>query len=376
MEVKSLSGEGLSELMQQAGQTCLTILCPLHPANPDRSTDRLSLKHLAQQAALLIKSNWPQPVANRLQKELELMLDQLDLVRPPKGIGIYLNQQFHRIDAYPFSVPPLVYVDDRFPVREQIWYTQIQRPYYVLSLSEHSMHVVEVRDGDWQEIRDHFFPHKVVDEFEYAKPTRSSSYAGHAHVKIYERDKSELAQTRLRSVYRLADDPLGPYLRNGEPLILAGTERDMSLFNQVTRHSSQVIAQVNGNYQAAHQELFHDKIMHVIHDHQHVMMQRAVSDFLEKWGSGRARCGLYDCWQAVEQGKGLQLLVERGYREPSYLSAGGHFSNEPSSSGDRHLPDAVDLLMEMTLQKGGSVFLVDNNLLSSARRLALVLRYP
>lgn len=376
METTPLLGEGLTDLMQERGRPCLTILCPLHPANPDRSTDRISLKHLAQQASVLIKDHWEPTVANRLQNELENILDQLDLVRPPKGIGIYLNEHFKRVDVYPFAVPPMAFVDDRFPVRESIWLIQMMKPYYVLSLSEHTICLDEVRDGVWQEQRDHFFPYSFRDTFEYSKPVRSSSYAGHAHVKDFERDKSEMQHIRLREAFRKADAPLAPYLMNGEPLILAGGERDMSLFRQVSQHNSSVIAQVNGNYQVAHQELFLDKIQHVIHDHQHGLMQAAVSEFLEYWGRGLARCGLSDCWHAVENGQGLQLLVERGYRESMYRSPAGSFSNELAASGSRFLPDAIDELMEQTMQKGGTVFLVDNNLLNSARRVALILRYP
>jgi hypothetical protein len=233
----------------------------------------------------------------------------------------------------------------------------------------------EVRDGEWREIHDLFFPKKIFDDYEYARPVRSSSYAGHAHVKSFERDKKEMEHVRLGAMFQDSNEPLIPYLMNGEPLILAGAERDMSIFRQVSAHTNQVISQVNGNYQFAHQELFKDKVLHAIHEHQHALMQQSVSSFLEKWGSGLARCGLQDCWQAVEQGQGLQLLVERGYRESMYLSLAGSFSKENIGKSARFIPDAIDELMETTLLKGGSVMFVDNNMLSSAQRVALTLRY-
>ena len=104
--------------------------------------------------------------------------------------------------------------------------------------------------------------------------------------------------------------------------------------------------------------------------------KQKLSDFLEKWGTGMAKCGLADCWNAVEAGQGLVLQVERGYRAPMYRSAQGQFSTTDESNGSIYMPDALDELMERTLRKGGKVLLVDNNLLATAQRVALVLRYP
>lgn len=376
MNQHTLLGEGLAELMQQSGQKGLTLLCPLHPANPDRSTDRLSLKHLAQEAALLIRSNWMGAEATLLSNQLEQNLRQLDLVHTQTGLAMYWSPTFNRVDKFSFTVPPEVHVDTRFPIRELLWEIQLSRPCYVLSLSEQAVVLYEVRDGEWIEVRDLYFPHRIVDDFEYSKPARSSSYAGHAHVKMFERDKLEMQHLRLQEELQRADAALTVYLMHQEPLIIAGADRDMALYMQSSRHSDQVIGQVSGNYQVAHMEMFRDKVSHVIRDHYRSEMQNAVSDFFEKWGTGMARCGMVDCWNAVEAGQGLKLLVERGYRTPLYRSPSGQFSTESQTPGSVFMPDAVDELMERTIRKGGAVKLIDNNLLATAQRVALILRYP
>lgn len=368
--------EDLRQLMQQSGQKGLTLLCPLHPANPDRSTDRLTLKHLAQDANKLIQRHWSKSEAQTMTQLLEQSLDQLDLVHVPKAVGIYLNPTFHRVEQFHFSVPPEVIVDSRFPVRESLWRNQLAAIYYVLSLSEKALVLYEVSNGDWTEVQDHFFPHQFRDEFEYATPVRSSSYAGSAHVKMYERDKLEMQHLRLEEEFNLTDEPLTPYLLHGEQFVLAGADRDLALFRHVSRHADRIIGQISGNYQAGHQEMFRDKVHHLIQDHAQAKMNAAITDFFEKWGSGLARCGLADCWHAVEAGQGLKLLVERGYRTSSYRSPSGQFSESDQTFGSVFMPDAVDELMERTIRKGGHVLLVDNNTLSTAQRVGLILRYP
>ena len=370
-----LLGEGMQALMQHKGKPCLTILCPLHPSNPDRFSDRLALKHLVQEAILEIQKYWEATKAGKLISLLETTIDKIDLVHAPKGLGIYLTDDFIQVEHYSAAVPPIVQVEERFPIRESLWQLQLSRPVYVLCLSEHQIQLHQVSNGQWTEIRDHFFPYRMVDSYEYSKPVRSSSYAGHAHVKMFEPDKIEMQHIRLRDAFRRTEAPLSPYLMNGEPLVLAGPERDMSLFSQVSRHVNRVVGQINGNYQLAHRELFEDKVIQVIQENRRIQMNKQVSLFFEKWGSGLGKCGLLDCWKAVESGQGLRLLVERGYREPVYFSASGQFSAEKTQLAATWMPDAIDRLMEMTIEKGGEVLLVDNNLLGSAQRFALILRY-
>jgi hypothetical protein len=371
-----LEGEDLIALMQGTGQKCLTLLCPLHPSNPDRSTDRLTLKHLMQQAALLIQSNWEKPIAEVLLQKLEHFQTQIDLVHTSKGLGIYISANHQRVIRYPFTVPPMVFIDLRFPVRESLWQLQISQPVYVINLSEHEIKLEVVRDGQWEPVVDSFFPFRIIDDFEYSKPVRSSSYAGHAHVKIFEKDKSELQQIRFRDAFKKTDAPLNTYLKRGAPLIIAGPDRDMSLFQQVSAFSGKVIGEVSGNYQIDHPEHYRDKVMHLIQEYRQQCMQKTVSKFLEKWGAGMARCGLSDCWRSVSAGQGLELLVERGYREPVFEDRVGVFTKDKTAKSTRWVVDAIDELMEKTIQKGGAVTLVENNMLASAQRIALILRYP
>lgn len=368
--------EELKGLMQQTGQQCLTLLCPLHPANPDRSVDRISLKQLSQQAALSIRQHWPGDQADQLLLQLEVLMSQIDLTRPPKGLGIYLCNGFQFVKKFPFTVPPLIQVDDRFLIRELIWYAQLTQPVYVLNVSEQSARLDEVRNGDWFSIRDDHFPAKYYDDHEYAKPVRSSSYAGHAHVKNYERDKTEMQHIRFRQFFQDTDRALRAYLLRGEPLILTGAERDLSGFRQISDHDRNIIAQITGNFQYAHQEIYLDKINHAIGEYRQSKMQQEVALFFESWGSGMARCGISDCWEAVEAGQGRMLLVERGYREGIYRSPAGTFSKNATAAGSVWYPDVLDALMHRTFEKGGDVKLVENNALSSAQRVALTLRYP
>ncbi len=371
-----LLGEDLSSMMMQSWQRCLTMLCPLHPANPDRSGDRISLKHMSQQAAMLIKQHWQPVQADQMLHQLEVMMNQIDLVRPPKGLGIYLNPTYHRVELFSFAVPPLVQIDDRFLIREWLWRMQINRPVYLLNLSEKSARLEEIRDGDWYAIEDHHFPRVFFDDHEYAKPVRSTSYAGQAHVKSYERDKTEMQQIRLCDYFHDTDAALNPYLMHGEPLILAGAERDISLFRQVAATGRNVIAQISGNFQHAHQEIFRDKVNHVMMEYRQSQLQHEVSAFFESWGAGLARCGIADCWEAIEKGQGRMLLVERGFREGLFRSPAGTFSSQKCSADAVWYPDVLDALMHLTLEKGGDVRLVENNSLGSAQRVALILRYP
>ena len=101
-----------------------------------------------------------------------------------------------------------------------------------------------------EEIKDENFPKEIIDGFQYSKPSQSSSNAGYAHVKGFEKDKSEVQHIRLKKLFNVTDKCLVKYLTTKETLLLlCGPERDISLFNSVTNHLDNVAGSIANNQQ-------------------------------------------------------------------------------------------------------------------------------
>jgi predicted transcriptional regulator len=96
-------------------------------------------------------------------------------------------------------------------------------------------------------------------------------------------------------------------------------------------------------------------------------------------GAKRLASGIDDSWKSAVEGRGMELVVEEGYRQPAILHREGYVlelvDDESATDGPRHLDDAVDELVELVLEKGGEVTFVDDGALADCDRVALILRY-
>jgi hypothetical protein len=81
-------------------------------------------------------------------------------------------------------------------------------------------------------------------------------------------------------------------------------------------------------------------------------------------------------WTAAQEGKGLWLLVEKEYTRPTYLRDGDPtLYMRPPKGKYTLVPDAVDDIIEVVLEKGGKVMFTEENKLRKFDSIALLHRY-
>ena len=102
----------------------------------------------------------------------------------------------------------------------------------------------------------------------------------------------------------------------------------------------------------------------------------ALQELAAAVSARRYASGIGEAWRAVQEGRGLTLLVEEDFHFPAYLDAYGLHplpAEDPTAPGV--IDDAVDELIEMVLAQGGNVVFVENSALELHQRLALITRY-
>jgi len=226
------------------------------------------------------------------------------------------------------------------------------------------------------EIKDNNFPREYKDDYAYAKPVRSSSYAGYSHVKDFEKDKSEMEAIRLRDFFRKLDKTLDNYLLRNHPLIIFGVEKELSLFNGVSSHTKNIIDKIAGSHNYDSEKQLSDLAWPAMRLHLENDWKKLVKEFEEKIGEGLGVSGIQDIWNVTQEGKAFKLLVEKDYRTPGFLSDNEyHLYLRPPMKPHKVLADAVDDLIETVLEKNGYVYFVDNGTLKNHHRIALITRY-
>jgi hypothetical protein len=85
--------------------------------------------------------------------------------------------------------------------------------------------------------------------------------------------------------------------------------------------------------------------------------------------------GVHEVWALAHDGRIDTLIVERGYRFPARIDE----NNQLHPADDPEHPDVnddvVDDTVEIVLQHGGHVVIVDDQALGEHQRIAAILRY-
>jgi len=373
---KAIASVNISALRNEKGNICITIIVPTHRFSAERKSDKSEINRAVENAKQLLNDKYPAAETKALQRRMDELFNSLNWTHGRVGLGLYISPAIHLAVPFSFPVQEKVMVSDHFELRELLYAENYADPYFVLLLTEHGGQLYNGTGDTLFEVKDKHFPSRHRDDYEYAKPVRSSSYAGHAHVKTFEKDKTELETTRSRDFLRKIDKSLHTLLVDDTPLVVLGVRKELALFNEISKHRRNIIGSIPGNYSHNNEKELADIAWPVVRSHWENKRQDLVKEFEERIGEKRGVSGLQDVWAAAHEGKALQLLVEKDYRRPAYLGENEfHLYLHAPQTPHRVLADAVDELIETVLDKNGQVYFVENDILKDHQRIALITRY-
>ena len=371
-----LRGEDLLMLQKAKGNICISVIVPTHRTSPDRRVDKPEVEEAIDKAKQLLQIKYPEKDIKPLLQSLDDQLEAIDFVHNTEGIGLYISPGVKVIVHFPFPVEEKIMVDNNFEIRDLLYKLNYDQPYYVLMLTEKEAKLFEGSWNNLSEIKGDHWPWKYEDEYVYSKPARSSSFAGQAHVKIFEKDKTELEHIRFTNFFREIDKKLNDYLMNNTPLIILAPERENSLFEKISMHRKNIIHKIHGSYGYENLKSISDIVWPGMYEHLQTERKQLINEFKEMIGEHRGISGIQSVWEATKEGKALKLLVEKDYRCPGFVTENDYnLYLRPPNATHKTLPDAVDELIETVLQKNGKVYFTDNDWLKDYGRIALITRY-
>lgn len=372
-----LSVEEFFLIQNTTDEVCISITVPLSEHTPTGKQHHIVLqKMLIAVREYLIKTHGEQ-IANPLLLSLEELIESVNAGINAKGIGLFVSRQVKKAILFFFQVRENVTISNTFEIRDILYQQYYSAPYVVLHLTEKEVRLFNGKLATLTEVHDDKFPFKHADDYEYNKPSRGSSYVGEAFVKEFEQDKSRLKQIRYAQFLKEVDKSLGNYLPPETKLVVCGVESDVSSFKRDTRYGNSIIGTVKGNY--THMPI-HELAMatwNAVREFKDRQKDKAIAELPEEFGKGRLITGLDMAWKAAIEGRAYQLFIEKDYVHRGFLTPedNTHLHLTPPATPHRILPDAIDDLMQMVLDKNGKVIIVENGKLSPYQRMALITRY-
>ena len=367
----------IQELLGERGQSCLSILLPTHRLAPERRTDIIETKKAILKAIEFILFKYPEIKKHEsLLTSLDELTEQIDFTHNDRGIGIFISPRFKHLVKFPFPVKKKIILSNSFELRDLLYSQYYVTPYYLLHLSEKIIRLYEGLLNNLKEIKDDFFPYRIIDNYEYAPPSRAQSIGGHATLQSMEKDKSILEKIRFRDVFHHADLHLNRYLTPTVPLIVCGTKNEIGLFKKINNHLSHQAGTITGNYTYQGLSQLGDKAWTKMKSYLEKNKARIFEEFIEKIGRGLADEGLEPVWKAAKAGKGMTLLMEKDFMKPAFVGAQDyHLYLKPPPERHTVISDVVDDIAETVLDKNGKVIIFENGSLDNYGRIGLITRY-
>ncbi len=209
------------------------------------------------------------------------------------------------------------------------------------------------------------------------RPARSGSFPLHNdRTRRPEAPRHRSSQAEATAFFREVDAALGTHLRlHPAPLLLVGPQRALTGFRAVSRNLGRLAGALEGNLAREPLSVLAQRCRPVIEQYLLSRQQEALDLLDRRMGSGQVATGMHSAWLAARRERPEMLAVEEGLFFPARLSADGDFLL-PAADVDAPevIDDAVDELIELVLDRGGWIALVDDGALARHDRVALTLR--
>jgi hypothetical protein len=333
---------------------CVTLLLNTSPAPSMTTADARRLRALLDTAAQRLRAEGADPDGAVVGAAEQLVREA---VASPTGtaLAVFASGAMALTVPLPVEVRERVVVDPTFATRDLVRALHRTPRHLVLALSSRDARLFEGSGDDLRPARGSSFP--MVDT------------AG--------RDEQAAREPHTTTAFlRSVDRALGTYLQlHPAPLVLAGPSRVLATFAGLSRNLGRLAGQIPAN--VVHQPLAElaARTRPVLERYLHSRQQEALELLDRRTGSARAVSGMSSAWLAARTERPEMLAVEQGLFYPARLAGDGDLLL-PATDVEHPdvIDDAVDELIELVLDRGGWVALVDDGALQAHGGVALTVR--
>lgn len=337
----------LSELRKPRPYPAVSVLLSVHRAGTDGRPGRL--RDLLAQARRRLEEDprVPPALVDEVMGGLRQAADRIDFKHAREGVALYAAPDGER-HAFALDQPPAeerVVIDHTFATRDLLAAHTRTTRYWLLMLADRTR-LWDGRADGLTEVVGRPFP-----------MTRAPGAGEDFH----------------RAVAAALGVVNG---RDPRPVVVAGTTPDQARFEDAAGGSIILAGRIDGDHSDADAAELAELARPVLAAYEDLREVAVLTELEAARSLRRYACGLTDVARLAEEGRGVHLVVERGYSVSAVRSARGDLTpvGDDRSHGDL-VEDAVDRVIETVLEYGGEVTLVSDGFLVDHARIALVVRY-
>jgi Bacterial archaeo-eukaryotic release factor family 3 len=363
MTAADLELSDLTELRARRTYPVVTILAPTQRQLPGNSQDPIRLRDLADEAVRRLQAELGARDAGEVLGGIHDAVASVDWNHPADGLAVFVAPGESRVLQLPFSVPARVAVDHRFMTRDLVRGIARSPRYRMLVLAEQPTRLFAGRGATLAEHEGDGFP--VAMDRVRGEPAGHQDFPEH----------NSRSAAEHKAFFREVDQALKVVAdADPQPLVIAGAQRDLAFFDEITAHGASIAGRVHGNYENANLRELAELAAPLVDAHAAAQRAAAIAELDEAVGTGKALAGIKPAWGAAREGRARMLFLENDYVYPA-REVDGRLEPAGDASAPGVIDDAADELIDVVLDKSGEVMIADPGELGEHGPVALLLRF-
>lgn len=353
--------ETLKTLKDMRSDNCVTLIFNTHRTSPDNKRDPILLKTLIKQAEERLANELPKSATKKLVDKLEKLAREVDHSKNLESMVVCVNETICELIRLPVRVEDRVVIDSTFATRDLVRAMHQQQAYYVLVLSRQAARLIKANTDQVDQELTGVWP------MDYGK--------------LYTTNKVELTQAKgkdnfIEEFFNRVDKAFQEEWKTTPlPLVLVSEKRNHDHFIKVT-DNDRIIVKMDRNRDK-------EKAHHIVADtwpevktFLKEQQQKRISELQAAVGTGKYLSDFTDIWQAVREGRGQTVFVERGLFQPAQVEGDNIILlDDQPAKNQGYIDDLIDEIIEFNLQHGGDTVFVEKGQLEEFEGCALITRY-
>jgi hypothetical protein len=371
----------LQELLKQNGGPCVSLFMPTYrTSSADRRQGARQLENLLDQAAArLIERRMRRPDAEAMLERARALTKDVTYWQNglADGLAVFFSETFFREYKVPLGLDERLYVDDCFHIAPLLPLYSGDTRFYILAISQNEVRLLEGNRHEVHEIEPRGLPKSLVDALQ--KVATADVRPGHLHDDRHDQlghgTGLEHVNQRLERYFREIDTNLLNLIGGDQaPLALAGVERNVSLYRQVTSYKRVPEGFIDGNPELMSPKQLHAQALAIVEPFLRKQEEIARQQLEKLGGTGRVSTDPQEIVPAALRGRIDTLFLHRGHELWGSFdrSCDETQLHDHRAEGDQEL---TSLAAEQTFLNGGAVFFCDEEHSPRRAPMTALLRY-
>lgn len=380
----TLSQDELKTLMGKHQGLCISIFMPTFRTGAESQQNQIRFRNLLRSAEekLLAAGLRSQELKELLEPAQALPGNILFWRRQSDGLALFLCAGLFRCFCLPEAFDEFIVVADRFHIRPLLPVLRNDRRFYILTLSQKEVRLLEGTGQGVTEIKLEALPKSLdealqYDDLEKQVRFRTGSVGGGTGMAMVSGHGGVVDDTKdnLLKYFRVIDRGLHDRLKDEQaPLVLAGVEYLFPIYREANTFPHLIEEGIPGNPRGINPDSLYRMALKIVGPFFQKAENDALAQYRQSSGTGLTSADIREIVPEAAHGRVGMLFIAAGSRN------WGTFHRESGAVELRRKPEAEDEdLLEIaaiqTYINGGSVFILPPGKMPEPKALVAVFRY-